>query len=159
MRMCCMQIGHAIVIMVVQTVEGLQIMRIDLCAVIAAQVCCLLAIERVVEVLQMCHVVAQVLVMRVGVVLLLLLLLCSVFHGQRRRLLLLLCNWRSSVCVAIGLETVAAAVQRKTVAAAVAAVVAVTVAVVVCLRLDCNECVGQRRQRWGSCWSCYGGCR
>lgn len=158
MRMCSMQIGHAIVIVVIQTVEGLQIMRIDLGAVIAAQVCCLLPIQRVVEMLQMCHVVAQVLVMRVGVVLLLLLLLlCSVFHGQRRRLLL--CNWRSSVCVAIGLETVAAAVQRKTVAAAVAAVVAVTVAVVVCLRFDGNECVGQRRQRWGSCWSCYGGCR
>lgn len=130
-------------------------MRIDLGAVIAAQVCCLLPIQRVVEVLQMCHVVAQVLVMRVGVMLLL--LLCSVFHGQRWRLLL--CNWRSSVCVAIGLETVVAAVQRKTVAAAVAAVVAVTVAVLVCLRLDGNECVGQGRQRWGSCWSCYGGCR
>lgn len=127
MRMCCMQIGHAVVIMVIQTVEGLQIMRIDLSAVIAAQVSCLLPIERVVEVLQMCHVIAQVLVMRVGVVLLLLLLLllCSVLHGQRRRLLL--CNWRSSVCVAIGLETVAAAVQRQTVAAAVAAVVAVVV--------------------------------
>lgn len=108
MRMCSMQIGHAIVIVVIQTVEGLQIMRIDLGAVIAAQVCCLLPIQRVVEVLQMCHVVAQVLVMRVGVMLLL--LLCSVFHGQRRRLLL--CNWRSSVCVAIGLETVAAAMQR-----------------------------------------------
>lgn len=124
MRMCCMQIGNAVVIVVIQTVEGLQIMRIDLCAVIAAQVCRLLPIERVVEVLQMCHVVAQVLVMRVGVVLLLL-LLCSVLNGQRRRLLL--CNWRSSVCVAIGLETVAAAVQRQTVAAAVAAVVAVVV--------------------------------
>lgn len=106
-----MQICHAIMIGI-ETVKGLQIMRIDLSAIFAANISLLLlllllqllAIERVVaahsmelmllllrmiervKVLQVCHIVAQMLIMRIGVVLLL--LLGTIFHWQWRWLLL-----------------------------------------------------------------------
>jgi len=124
----------------IETVKGLQVMRIDLSAVFATNISLLLlllllllellAIERIVaaysmelmwlllmiervKVLQMCHIVAQMLIMRIGVMLL---LFGTIFHWQwRRLLLLLLCIGRSSVRVAVAairFETIAATVQR-----------------------------------------------
>lgn len=159
-----MQIGHAVVIPI-QAVEGLQIVRIDLRAVVTASAglavaVAVFAVERVVgaciQVLQVCHVVAEMLVL--GVVLLLA-LLAAVFHGQRRRLLL--CIGRSSVCVAAArLEAAVAAVHGEAVAVAVAVAVTVVAAVAdVALRFDRYKCVGQRGQWWCACGRGYGGCR
>jgi len=121
---------------VVQTVEGLQIVRIDLGAVVAASVALLLAVQGVACVAAGMLLVVQVLVVRL---LLLLLLFGAVFHGQRGRL------WGLSVTAR--LEAIVAAMKGQAVVAVAVVAVAVVAAAAVGFRLDGHESVGQRRQQ------------